>query len=150
MKRTAIAGFWVGLAAAVAAAVFTFLIHNDIPASWSLPAVVGGFAAGAGVVAFSLTTLVCSRRINVRQPVLGPARGALVAVATLLLCTVPHAAFFPGAGGILASIFGQSVVATLLFAPIVAVAGAVMGFCLERLVLSRAPETSSLEQKSEG
>ncbi len=96
-----------------------------------------GFGALAATVSSIFVFFTVSRRMREGSiPVLGPVRGAVLALLTFALCLVPHAAFFTGAGGYLASLAGQLVLGLMMLGWLVVIVGAVMGLVVECLFLS--------------
>jgi hypothetical protein len=120
----------------------TLVIHSDIPSYLALPTTVLLFTTTAGGICFAFTRVVCTLRIEYQRPVLGAARASLIGLITLWLSTVLHAAIFPGASGVIMSIIGQLVMATLFFGLVVAIFGAIAGFVVEKLLFAKVSNKS--------
>jgi len=141
MNPSAKAGTLAAITAAVSAGILAALFHSWREAE-SLAAVVAFFAVLAGAISFAFTYRLCKSRFGTSQPVLGAIRGSALALATFVACTIPHAIFFPGAQGVLASLVGQLLIAGLSLGVLVVALGAGVGVMAERLFLAPAPNPS--------
>jgi len=148
MKPVTTAAAIAAAVAALGAACLKLAFLGEIPSERRSWVVTIGLCIAAATAAFTLVYRICTRRME-KEPVLGAARGALAAMATFLVCIVPHALLFPGPVGRLGTLAGQAIFGSALFGIPIAAIGAATGHIIERIIFSSAPR-KSLERTREG
>lgn len=91
---------------------------------------------------FAAVSVMVSVRLSRKSLVLGPWRGAVIAVgAVVVVVASAHACFTFGSGGLMYSLLGQVCYACLVGGAPAAIAGALLGRSIERRVFAQTKKT---------